>query len=754
MPLENSPPGKRFLVGGRVQGVGFRPFVCRLANELGMRGSIRNFGGQVEIVAEENPVRTDLFLYRLFSEHPSIARPELVSAEIGSLPAEGGFRILPSLQGSESVLLPDQSVCEACLKEMAAPRSRRYRYPFITCTQCGPRYTIMRDTPFDRDTTSMAGFPLCAGCQAEYDQPLDRRFHAQVMACAQCGPTLSYRSGTSTVSGNERALARTVAALRDGAIVAVKGIGGYHLLCDARNDPVVRALRARKRRPTKPFAVLFPRAGTEEISRLRLDCAPSDEEAHALRSAERPIVLIRLRHGNRLSPALAPGLTELGALLPYSPLHDMIVGMFDGPLVATSGNISGEPVLTLNVEAEQQLDTVADAFLHHNRPILQPADDGVIRVIAGKPRSLRLGRGSAPQQHALPSPLAAPILALGGQMKATLALGFGTRVVISPHLGDMDSPRGMDLLEATAGTLQRLHGVNATILACDAHGGYTSSRWAHRQGDRTVVPVPHHHAHAAAVAGEFPQEQRWLCFTWDGVGLGEDGTIWGGEALLGQPGGWSRIATFRPFAPPGGDAAAREPWRSAAALAWELGLDWTPSGLDVSLARAAWRSRLNCPATSSVGRLFDAAAAFLGLVQQASYEGEGPMAVEAIAISGSVMEDAVSLPLTKRADGVWQADWAPLVPLLLNAAWPLRRRAAAFHASLANALVVQVIAAGIVHGDFAVGLAGGVFQNRCLSELVLNALRAAGFRAYLPVSVPCNDAGLSFGQIIEAAARL
>ncbi len=268
-----------------------------------------------------------------------------------------------------------------------------------------------------------------------------------------------------------------------------------------------------------------------------------------------------------------------------------------------------------------------------------------------------------------------------------------------------------------------------------------------------MIRIPHHHAHASAVAGEFPQERRWLCFTWDPAGLGGDCILCGGEAMLGQPGDWSRIATFRPFAPPGGEAAACEPWRSAAALAWELGLDWTPSGLDVALAKAAWRSRLNCPATSSVGRLFDAASAFLGLVQQASYDGEGPMAVEAIATSGSAMEDAVSLPLTTRADGVWEADWAPLVRLLLNAAWPLRRRAAAFHASLANTLLTQVIVAGMVHGDFAVGLAGGVFQNRYLSEMVLTRLRSAGFRAYLPVSVPCNHAGLSFGQLIEAAAR-
>jgi hydrogenase maturation protein HypF len=291
-------------------------------------------------------------------------------------------------------------------------------------------------------------------------------------------------------------------------------------------------------------------------------------------------------------------------------------------------------------------------------------------------------------------------------------------------------------------------------LACDAHPGYTSTGWAERQTGPTVIRVHHHHAHAAAVAGEFTDEPRWLCFTWDGIGLGADGTLWGGEALLGQPGDWEHVATFRPFAPPGGDAAAREPWRSAVALAWELGMDWTPPGLDVALARSAWTLRLNCPVTSSVGRLFDAAAAFLGLVQRAGHEGEGPMAVEAVAELDRGMEDAQSLPLIPRSDGVLQVDWAPLVRLLIRSDWSPGRRSAAFHASLALALVVQAIAVRHEAGDFAVGLGGGVFQNRLLSELALHALQAAGFRSYLPESIPCNDAGLSFGQVIEAAARL
>jgi hydrogenase maturation protein HypF len=342
-----------------------------------------------------------------------------------------------------------------------------------------------------------------------------------------------------------------------------------------------------------------------------------------------------------------------------------------------------------------------------------------------------------------------PILALGGQSKVTLALGFGSRVVLSPHIGDLDSPRGIDRLEQVAEGLQTLHGTRAELLVCDAHGGYAGTRWALGQSTLPVLQIPHHRAHAAAVAGEYPDERRWLCFVWDGAGLGEDGTLWGGEALLGEPGAWRRVATFRPFSPPGGDAAARAPWRSAAALAWEIGLDWMPRGIDVGLARHAWRQRLNAPATSAVGRLFDAAAAFLNLAAFTSHEGEGAMALEALATSP---RDTPVLPPRHRPDGIHETDWAPLVAMLLDDRASRGERAATFHAALSHALVAQATRIREAGETFAVGLSGGVFQNRRLSELCLHGLRAAGFRAYLPRTIPCNDGGLAFGQVIEAAA--
>jgi hydrogenase maturation protein HypF len=746
-----SETGQTWLIGGRVQGVGFRPFVCVMANELGVRGSVRNRGGQVEIVAIGDRASVELLLLRLLAEHPPIARPELITTRSCIAAEDSGFRILPSGCGEPGgAVLPDEPTCDACLTEMADPKARRYRYPFIACTQCGPRYTTIASPPFDRATTGMAGFPLCDLCRAEYEQPENRRFHAQLIACATCGPTLSFRDGSENIRGNEPALARTIETLRTGAIVAVRGIGGYHLFCDATHHAAINRLRDRKRRPTKPLAVMFPRTGRDSLDQLRLHCAIDAEAARSLRSREKPIVLVPLHANSTLSSALAPGLGELGALMPYSPLHELLLSGFGRPLVATSGNLGGEPVLTEPAEAEALLASIADAFLHHDRPILNPADDGIVRIISGRARAFRLGRGSAPLSISPQRPLTKPVLALGGQMKVTLALGFGTRVVISPHLGDLDSPRGLDRLEATAETLQRLHGVRVQTLVCDAHGGYTGTRWAAGQDLLPVLRISHHHAHAAAVAGEFRQERRWLCFTWDGSGLGEDGRLWGGEALLGQPGAWTRVGTFRSFAPLGGDKAAREPWRSAAALAWEMGLDWRALGVDISLARAAWQQRLNCPLTSSVGRLFDAASAFLNLTPHTSYEGEGPMAVEALATEA---DNAAALPLSERTDGVLEADWEPLVHSLLNARVTPGRRSATMHACLALTLVSQAIAIKKRHGPFAVGLAGGVFQNRRLASLSLRGLKEAGFRAYLPLRIPCNDAGLSFGQVTEAAAR-
>lgn len=742
---------RRFVVAGRVQGVGFRPFVHRLATRFGLRGRAQNLSGQVFIEVEGEPAALEGFAAALIADAPPLSRPQLASNDPIAPRHFPGFEIVASAEGAaaEIHLPPDYFCCDDCLRELRDPTNRRYRYPFVNCTQCGPRYTLIERLPYDRPNTSMAGFPLCAACRAEYENPLDRRFHAEPVACAACGPRLWYESERGRIEGGDAALRACIEALRAGHTVAAKGIGGYHLLCDATSDEAVARLRARKHRPDKPLAVMFPAAddATDPLVSVPAHLAPDSLMQDALRSPARPIVLVPRAATSFLSSQLAPGLKEIGAMLPYSPLHHLLLEAFGGPLVATSANISGEPVLTEAAEVVRRLQHVADGYLHHDRPIVRPADDSVVRVIAGRARPLRIGRGMAPLERELPFDLRTPTLAVGGHMKNTIALGWGRRVVLSPHIGDLDSPRSLEVFAQVIGDLQRLYGVQAGRAACDAHPDYASSRWARTSG-LPLTPVPHHHAHASALVGEYPQVGRWLVFTWDGVGLGDDGHLWGGEALFGEAGAWRRVASFRPFRLPGGDRAGREPWRSAAALCWELGLDWRADN-DTGLAHAAWRKGVNAPATSAVGRLFDGAAALLGVADKSSFEGQGPMMLEALAAGEGL---AVPLPLQRDGQGIWRSDWAPLVEHLLEAARSAAERAMDFHLSLARALVDQAGAVAREHAFDAVGLTGGVFQNRRLAELALSLLQSAGYAAYLPEALPCNDAGLAFGQIIHIGA--
>jgi hydrogenase maturation protein HypF len=460
-------------------------------------------------------------------------------------------------------------------------------------------------------------------------------------------------------------------------------------------------------------------------------------------------MLATRRRDADLAPSVAPDLAELGVFLPYSPLHQLLLDAVGGPVVATSGNISGEPVLTDNEEAARRLRPVADGFLQHDRPIVRPADDPVYRRVAGVARPIRIGRGCAPRELTLPWQQSEPTLAVGGHMKGTVALSWGDRVVVSPHIGEMDSPRSLGVFEQVAADLQSLYGVEATRLVCDAHPGYTTHRWARRQG-LPVAEAWHHEAHASAVAAEFARHGTWLVFAWDGVGLGRDGTLWGGEALLGTAGHWKRFASLRPFRLPGGDKAGREPWRSAAALYWECGLDWSPVSDADGIARSAWDSDLNCPTTSAAGRLFDAAAAVICGLPVASFEAQGPMRLEALCRGAA---DPVDLELCESDDGVWRTDWQPLLAMIGNESITPRRRAEMFHASMASVLLRQAEAARQFCGVDTVGLCGGVFQNRFLTELAIAMLAKAGFEVCLPEALPVNDAALSFGQAAERAAQ-
>ena len=735
-----------------MQGVGFRPFVYRLATQLGITGHVQNRLGEVEILAAAEPATLDRFAQRLIADAPPLSSPSLVSAEEVEAGGWRAFEIIDSEAGAEAQVFvpPDYFMCNDCRRELHDANDRRHAYPFINCTQCGPRYTLIEALPYDRPNTSMAGFPLCAECEAEYRDPGNRRFHAEPVACADCGPHLSYEvQGADTVEATDEALALAVARIRDGLIVAVKGIGGYHLVCDARNEEAVRRLRQRKRRPHKPLAVMFPAAGDDglDVARQYVDFARC--EAEMVAGPMRPIMLATRRSDCDLAASVAPGLTEIGVFLPYSPLHELLLDAVGGPVVATSGNISGEPVLTDNTEAANRLHPVADAFLQHNRPIVRPADDPVYRRVAGSARPIRSGRGSAPRELVLPWRQAEPTLAVGGHMKGTLALSWDDRVVVSPHIGEMDSPRSLDVFEQVAADLQSLYGVRAKRIVRDAHPGYTTHRWAARQG-LPVTDVWHHEAHASAVAAEFDRPGKWLVFAWDGVGLGRDGTLWGGEAFVGAAGDWTRFASLRPFRLPGGDKAGREPWRSAAALHWECGLDWDAAPDADGIARSAWDSDLNCPTTSAAGRLFDAAAAVICKLPFASFEAQGPMQLEALCHDAA---DPVTLELCNSEDGTWRTDWQPLLELIGDTAIAAQRRAEIFHASMAAALLRQAQVAREVHGIVQVGLGGGVFQNRFLTELAITMLEQDGFEVCLPEALPVNDAALSFGQAAELAAR-
>lgn len=739
-----SPIAQRLDLAGQVQGVGFRPFVYRLARELGIAGWVRNANGRVEIHAEGRAEDLDRFRRDLLARAPAIARPTLERVE--TVPAEGhaDFLIRASAAGAAADIHvpPDYFTCDDCLRELADPSDRRHAYPFINCTQCGPRYTLITALPYDRPNTAMADFPLCPACRKEYEDPTDRRFHAEPVACPVCGPHLSYRAGAERIDGDDAALAAAVAALQAGRIVAVKGIGGYHLMCDAGNDAAVGELRRRKRRPAKPLAVLFP-----ADRRALLDAVQPTAEALALLdSPARPIVLMPVRLGHGLADGIAPGLNEIGCFLPYSPLHHLLLQHFGGPLVATSGNVSGEPVLTEADEAEARLAAIADAFLHHDRPIVRPADDSVYRVIADRPRPIRLGRGSAPLELDLPEALPEPVLALGSHMKNTVCLAWGRRAVLSPHIGELDTVRSLETLARVAEDLQRLYQVRAERLLLDHHPGYGYRPWARETG-LPLTEIWHHHGHASALAWEFPAVKDWIVFAWDGVGLGEDGTLWGGEALVGEPGRWRRAAGFRPFHPPGADRAGREPWRSAAALLWAAG---RPAGFAPELLRQAWEKRINCPASSAAGRLFDAAAALIGVCREASYEGEGPIRLEALATTA---EAGIPLPLERDTDGILRCDWAPLLPMLTDAAQSQAERAGRFHAALADALAAQAERLRSETGANDVGLTGGVFQNRLLTRLACDKLAWRGFTVHLPERIPVNDAGISFGQTMEYLCR-
>ena len=742
-------------VQGVVQGVGFRPFVHAAATARGLAGWVRNRTDGVRMEVEGPAPAVRDFLCALPREAPPAAR--LVGLEVVDVPPlhEAGFRILDSDPDAppRPSIPPDLASCAACLEEVASPDARRFRYPFTNCTRCGPRWTLLESRPYDRPRTSMRRFALCADCEAEYRNPEDRRFHAQPIACPACGPGVSLLSPEGMrLEDGEAALRAAVEAVRAGRVLALQGLGGFHLVVDATCSEAVLRLRRRKQRPEKPFAVMFP-----SLEALRSACEVSSAEEAVLTSPEAPILLVRKRASGGVVEAVAPGNPWLGALLPYTPLHALLLALAGRPLVCTSGNLSDEPLCFEPAEALERLRAVADVFLVHERPIVRPVEDSVVRVGPEGPEVLRRARGYAP----LPLPLAeAPcVLGLGGQLKGTVALSVGGQVVVSPHLGDLGSVEGVRLLERTVVDLQRLLEARPVALACDLHPDHASTRLGERLSAEWGVPllrVQHHHAHVAACMAEHGLSAPVLGLAWDGAGLGMDGTLWGGEALVVEGARFRRVAHLRPFPLPGGERAFREPRRAALGLlhvlegagaAAHLTEAFAPGQVEVLLGMLA--RGVQSPVTSSMGRLFDAVAALTGVRAQAGFEGQAAMALEFVAGEG----EAEPYPLPLRDGEPAVADWEPLVRALLSD----RRRgvppplmAARFHAALAVLAESIALRVGVPH----VVLSGGCFQNARLLREVRARLRARGFHVYSPRLYPPNDGGLSLGQVAVAAREL
>ena len=705
---------RRFRIRGVVQGVGFRPFVYGLAGRHGLGGFVLNDGDGVTVEAEGDGASLDAFAASLRADAPPLARVETVTAEPVPVRDDRRFSIEPSLPSRGAAAIPpDVATCDDCLRELFDPEDRRYRYPFLNCTQCGPRFTIVRAVPYDRASTTMAGFAMCADCRREYEDPADRRFHAEPTACPTCGPQLSMP------------LEEAVALLRTGAILAVKGLGGYHLACDARDEEAVARLRARKRREEKPFALLS--AAPETL------CEVSDEECDLLRSPARPIVLLRRRAGEEVAESVAPGSPWLGVLLPYTPLHHLLAADFEGPLVLTSGNLSDEPIAFDDAEARARLGEIADAFLAHDRPIHRRCEDSVVR--AGFP--LRRSRGYAPA--ALPLPAASrTIVAAGAELKSTFCVARNGEAFLSPHLGDLDSEPAYRAFHADLALYLAMLDVELDVVAHDLHPEYLSTKWALEQ-DAELVGVQHHHAHAAACLAEHGEEGPALALVFDGTGYGTDGTLWGGELLRCDLESFERLAHLDPVPLPGGEAAIREPWRVAAVQLERAGLPvpWP----EWALVRESLK--LAPPLSSGMGRLFDAVAAVLGVRELVSYEGQAAVELEQLAGAGSAepfpwrFGDATGLVATCSSE--------------LTAGRPAEEIAARFHETVAAGAAEACAAAG---EPGLVVLSGGSFQNLRLLDSTRARLEALGFCVLTHRRVPPNDGGISYGQAAVAARRI
>ncbi|WP_273079604.1 carbamoyltransferase HypF [Selenomonas felix] len=754
---------RAFRVSGIVQGVGYRPFVYRLAEAYALGGWVLNDSAGVGIEAEGTAAALDAFAAALADDAPRAALVTAVTWQAITPCGERMFRILPSPAGTRAATLvsPDLAVCADCRREILSAGDRRYGYAFTNCTNCGPRYSIIRGVPYDRPLTSMAVFPMCPACQHEYDDPCDRRFHAQPNACAACGPAYRLLVNGGVQAGDPLAAARRVVA--EGGILAVKGIGGYHLACDARSETAVARLRRRKHREAKALAVM---AGS--LAAVRALCLLSAEEEQLLTSPAAPIVLLA-RRTDAVRPAaesVAPGNAYLGMMLPYAPVHLLLLGA-DDLWVMTSANLSGEPILYRDAAAEEGLAEIADAILVHNREIVHRVDDSVVRIGAGGPQILRRSRGYAPAPLALPFADGRSVLAGGAELKNTFCLTRGGEAFLSEHIGDLTNAAALASYAETMAQYEQFFEVQPEVLAADLHPAYLSGRHLAARAERDGLPlvrVQHHHAHIAAVLAEHGCHARVLGAALDGTGWGDDGTAWGGEFLAADLAGYERLAHFAPVPLPGGDRAAEEPWRLALWVLYRRGgagfaaqfpqfAAQLPTGWELLMQATA--AGLSAPLTSSAGRLFDAAAALLGVAYRNAYEGQAPIELERLA--RTARRAGRVLPYTVAEGARLTVDVLPALYALADGAEALTveeraGRALDFHVTMAAAVAEVLGILSVRTGLRTVALAGGVFQNALLLEELLP--RIGGYHVLLPHRVPPNDGGIAYGQAAVALARM
>jgi hydrogenase maturation protein HypF len=751
----------RLSITGVVQGVGFRPFVHRLAVRHGLAGWVRNASGDVQVQVEGDSAELERFLRSLHREAPPLARIDRVDSRVSPTGGADGFAILPSEQELDGRLPvpPDSALCAACEAELFDPANRRFRYPFITCTDCGPRYTVIEALPYDRERTSMRTFVQCALCAEEYGAPHSRRYHSETNSCPACGPRLWFEPAASRpVACDADDLRAAAALLLQGGILALRGLGGFHLASDATSEHAVARLRDRKRREAKPFAVMV-----RTLAEARALALVDREEEVLLGSVERPVVLLRRRADSPLGPSVAPGLDTVGVLLPSTPLHHLLLDLVRRPLIMTSGNLSEEPIAIGNEEARVRLTAIADGFLFHDREIVTRYDDSVVRVARGAPVLLRRARGYAPLPVALPIATPRPLVAVGPHLKNTLTLAHGATAFVSQHIGDLESLETLEHFQAVLDRMRRLFRVEPQVVVRDLHPGYLSTRLAGELGLEPVLAVQHHHAHIAAVMAEHGLTEPVIGIAYDGTGHGADGRVWGGEILACDLEEFRRLAHLRYAPMPGGDAAARAPWRAAlgflatepaAASAFQLAFE----GIDQRERTVADRqlaTHLNSPLASSMGRLFDAAAAVLGVRRIACYEGQAPMELEAAA--GRHLGRELGFGIEHGADGLWQLDPVPLLAELgerRQRGEDLAALAAGFHEAVARATAELVRRVADETGLTIVALGGGVFQNARLLTRVQQRLERVGLRVVTARRLGPNDGAVSYGQAAVAAARL